>query len=187
MPRRKVVKGEVKMQVSLISYRGISKTLANNAFLVVFCDRDVELLEFLGLQLDVCDPDADVFGALLHCGELVHPARLRGDVRGKIVRREGGPKFVDVVHVVTVGQRACVVVADDGFLELMERVLKDHVEDRAILGVHLIEEERRGKGEDVASKSRCVVGAAKPVAVPVEECILRGSLHEFRYWNGGHL
>ena len=175
------------MQVCLITYRRISKTLANDAFLVVFCYRDVELLEFLGLRLDVCDPDAYVFGALLHCGELVHPARLRGDVRGKIVRREGGPKFVDVVHVVAVGERPCVVVADDGFLELVECVLKDHVEDGSIFWVHLIEEEGRRKSENVAAKSRCVVGAAKPVAVPVEECILRGSLHEFRYWNGGHL
>ena len=175
------------MQVCLISYGGISKTLANNAFLVVFCYRDVELLEFLGLRFNVCDPDAYVFGALLHCGELVHPARLRGDVRGKIVRREGGPKFVDVVHVVAVGERPCVVVTDDGFLELVERVLKDHVEDGSIFWVHLIEEEGRRKSENVAAKSRCVVGAAKPVAVPVEECILRGSLHEFRYWNSGHL
>ena len=51
----------------------------------------------------------------------------------------------------------------------------------------MIEEEGRGKSEDVASKSRCVVSAAKPVAVPVEECILRSSLHEFRDRDGGHL
>ena len=175
------------MQVCLITYCGISKTLANNAFLVVFCYRDVELLEFLGLRLDVCDPNTYIFGALLHCGELVYPPCLRGDVGGEIVRRECGPKFVNVVHVVAVGQRAWVVVADDGFLELVERVLKDHVEDGSIFWVHLIEEEVRRKSENVAAKSRCVVGAAKPVAVPVEECILRGSLHEFWYWNSGHL
>ena len=59
--------------------------------------------------------------------------------------------------------------------------------DGAIFGVHLIEEEGRGKSEDVASKSWCVVGASKPVAVPVEERVRQGALHEFRYWDGGHL
>ena len=50
----------------------------------------------------------------------------------------------------------------------------------------LIEEEGRGKSEDVASKSRCVVGASKPVAMPVEERVLQGTMHEFRYGDGGH-
>ena len=72
---------------------------------------------------------------------------------------------MDMVHVVAVCERACVVVVYDGFLELVKRVLKYHVEDCSIFGIHLIEEEVRGKSEDVASKSWCVVGASKPVAV----------------------